>query len=126
MVNLLLIDDDTAYAQVVMRLLESHGYHVDYAPSALLGLRQAREFRPDIILIDMHLPDLDGKVVALQLCKYQVGKRIPLVAFTVDSGPKAKRIALSFGCDDLISKPIDPNLFPQQLDEIMSRMAPSS
>ncbi len=123
MVNLLLIDDDAAYAQVVTRILEAHDFRVTCAPNAFLGLQPARELRPDMILIDIHLPDLDGKIVALQLCKYQVAKRIPLIAFTVDSGAKARRLALSFGFDDFITKPVDPVQFPQQLKQILGQVS---
>ncbi len=76
MVNLLLIDDDAAYAQVIVKILEAHDFQVTHAPNAFLGLQQARALHPDMILIDMHLPDLDGKVVALQLCKFQVARRV--------------------------------------------------
>ncbi len=120
--KLLLIDDDAAYAQLITKILEAHDFHVTYVPDVLMGLQQARELRPDLILIDMHLPDLAGQIVALQLCKFQVAKRIPLIAFTLDAGAKARRLALSFGCDDLITKPVDPVLFPQQLRQILANV----
>jgi DNA-binding response OmpR family regulator len=94
---------------------------VHHAPNGLTGLRLARELRPALILVDMDLPDLEGKVVVAQLRGISELSGTPVVAFTAENSARAKRLALAFGCVDFISKPIDTRAFPSQLTQIIER-----
>jgi two-component system cell cycle response regulator DivK len=121
MVTLLLIEDDHNAARMVAKVLTPHGFEVHHAPNGLTGLRLAREVNPDIILVDMDLPDLEGKVVVSRLRGSPESARLPIVAFTAECSARAKRLALAFGCDSFISKPLDTRAFPEQLREIIAR-----
>lgn len=121
MVTLLLIEDDHNTARMVAKVLAPHGFEVHHAPNGLTGLRLARAVNPEIILVDMDLPDLEGKVIASQLRGSPESARLPIVAFTAENSARAKRLALAFGCDAFISKPIDTRTFPDQLREIITR-----
>ena len=113
MTDILLIEDDMKCARMVEKVLEPHGFTVYHAVNGLTGLQLARQANFALILLDMDLPDLDGKVVCVQL--RGTNKAVPIVAFTAENGAKAKRMALAFGCNHFISKPIDTRAFPQQL-----------
>src|SRR5258708_26239216 len=103
----LLIEDDPQTARLVQKILQARGIEVHHAANGFDGIKSAREKAPDIILVDMDLPDLDGKVVVLRL-RSILGYPLPLlVAFTAQSGAEAKKLALMIGCNDFISKPID-------------------
>jgi DNA-binding response OmpR family regulator len=119
MIKLLLIEDDAKCARMVEKILEPHGFEVHHVATGLGGIQLARQITPALILLDMDLPDLNGKVVCVQL-RTIVSKTTPVIAFTAENGAKAKRIALAFGCDDFISKPIDTRLFPHQLKQILN------
>ncbi len=119
MVTLLLIEDDHNAARMVAKVLTPYGFEVHHAPNGLSGLRLAREVDPDIILVDMDLPDLEGKVVVSRLRGATESARLPIVAFTAECSARAKRLALAFGCDAFISKPIDTRVFPDQIREVM-------
>lgn len=121
MVTLLLIEDDHNTARMVAKVLSPHGFEVHHAPNGLTGLRLAREINPEIILVDMDLPDLEGKVVVSRLRGAPDSARLPIVAFTAECSARAKRLALAFGCDAFISKPIDTRTFPEQLREVMTK-----
>jgi two-component system, cell cycle response regulator DivK len=123
MSTMLLIEDDRSVVRIVKGVLEQQGYTVCHAERGLTGLRIAREQRFDIILVDMDLPDLEGKVVVLQLRSGIVAKSTPIVAFTAETGAKAKRLALAVGCKEFISKPIDMSIFPHQIKQILNNEA---
>lgn len=121
MTTLLLIEDDRNAARMVSKILEPQGFVVHHAANGLSGLKLAREIHPQMILVDMDLPDLEGKVVVVQLRSEPNSGVIPIVAFTAENSARAKRLALAFGCDDFISKPIDTRTFPETLREIIRR-----
>jgi two-component system cell cycle response regulator DivK len=123
MFTLLLIEDDLRYAKMVEKILHPHDFVIHHAPTGLKGLQLAREVHPDIILVDINLPDLDGKVVALQLRNSTALKYVPVVAFTAEDSDRARRLAHGFGCDGFISKSIDTRTFPQQITEFIENFS---
>ncbi len=120
MATILLIEDDVVAARMVMKVLGAKGYTIKHVATGLEGLRLARELRPDLVLVDLGLPDLDGKVVALQLSHVLSAKSSAIVAFTAENGAKARRLALAYGCHDFISKPIDTRAFPEQVAKLLA------
>lgn len=121
MATLLLIEDDLNAARMVAKILTPFGFTVHHAANGLTGLKLAREIHPEIILVDMDLPDIEGKVVVTQLRGIPESARLPIVAFTAEASARAKRLALAFGCDAFISKPIDTRAFPDQVQQILTQ-----
>ncbi|MBN1679132.1 MAG: response regulator [Anaerolineae bacterium] len=115
MVTILIIDDDAQYVRLVKKLLGAHGHTVLSAGTALSGLKLAEGETIDLVLLDMDLPDLDGKVVATTLRTRPGMRNVPIVAVTAQMDGTARRLALAFGCDGFISKPIDTRLFSDQI-----------
>ncbi|MEP7288051.1 MAG: response regulator [Chloroflexota bacterium] len=120
MAIILLIEDNKDTARMVSKILEPHGHTVEHAPNGLEGLKMAREIHADLILCDMDLPDLEGKVVVNQLRALSNVGHIPIVAFTAENSARAKRLALMFGCNDFISKPIDTRTFPELIEQLIA------
>ena len=119
MLKLLLIEDDPVFANLVGRILELNGMDVCHVRDGKIGLQMVRELDPDAILVDMNLPDTDGKEIAFQLRKSARWEHTPIIALTGHAGDKVKRLAINFGCTDLISKPINPLTFPEQILKII-------
>ena len=113
MANILIIEDDPKFIRLVEKILTDH--HVIGAPTALVGLDLAEDQPVDLVLLDMDLPDLDGKVVATTLRQRSGMNDVPIVAVTAQSDSIARRLALAFGCDGFIPKPIDTREFPEQV-----------
>lgn len=124
--RILLIEDDLQCARLVRKVLEPNGYIIDHAPTALSGLKLARDTQPDIVLVDMDLPDLSGQATVVQLRGIVKGrsKPISITAFTAESGARAQRIAFGMGCDAFIAKPIDTRELPNTIDMIIKRRQP--
>ena len=122
MANILLIEDNVSSARLAIKVLERHGHNIRHVTTGLDGLQAAREFHPDLILVDLGLPDLDGKVVALQLRRSLPTASVMIVAFTAQTGDKARWLARAYGCDDFLIKPIDTRAFPDQIATLLRRI----
>jgi CheY-like chemotaxis protein len=120
MSTILLIEDNKDTARMVTKILEPKGYTVSHICTGLEGLKMARSLHPDLILLDMDLPDLDGKVVVNQMRADASLATTVIVAFTAENSPRAKRLAMSFGCNDFISKPIDTRTFPETIATLIA------
>jgi CheY-like chemotaxis protein len=109
---ILLVEDNQMNADMVIRLLESVNLKVRHVLRGLEGARMARQERPDLILMDFNLPDIDGRTLVLQLKKQLGGNAAPpIVAITARTGEREERIAQQFGCTAFISKPFVPDEF---------------
>lgn len=104
--RILLIEDDADNQEMVRFLLENAGFTVLTAHNGQHGLRLARQELPDLILLDLSMPELDGWSVAKKLKADPATKAIPLVALTAHTLPGDRRKALSAGCDGYIAKPM--------------------
>lgn len=105
MPRILIVEDNAANLKLAALLLAGEGYEVLQAENAEAGLRLAREAVPDLILMDVHLPGMDGLAAARLLKGDPLTKTIRIVALTAQamSGDREKTEAA--GCDDYISKP---------------------
>jgi CheY-like chemotaxis protein len=115
MKTILLLEDDPYEARLVIRLMERQGYRVLHAPDGESGLRLALGDAPDIVLLDLGLPDLDGQTVAAFLKSIPSLAQVPLVAVTAWPPDTARQMAEAYGCNGYISKPISPREFPGQV-----------
>jgi DNA-binding response OmpR family regulator len=119
--QIVLVEDDILSARMVIKILNAHGYDVTHAVTGLEGIQYTQLLRPNLVLVDLGLPDLDGKVVATQLQKAVEPAAGIVCAFTNETGAKAKRLALAYGCQFFISKPIDSRAFPGQIADLLNR-----
>ncbi len=119
---ILLIEDNQENADLMTQLLHSIGLEVKHFPSGFAGVRQARQERPDLILLDFNLPDIDGRNLVLVL--KQATRNVnppPIVAVTARSGSLEMALAERFGCSAFIAKPFDPERF---LDVVQHLLPP--
>ncbi|HLY28881.1 MAG TPA: response regulator [Aggregatilineales bacterium] len=123
MESLLLIEDDPQTARMVRRVLASEPYTFHHASTGLDGLKVARQVLPEIVLVDLNLPDLAGKPVMLQLRGRIFCPAATIIAFTAEDDARTRRVVRGMGCDDLIGKPIDTRTFVQQIKDIIKRKA---
>jgi two-component system cell cycle response regulator DivK len=106
MTKILMIEDMPDNAELVRRILSAAGYEVFHAPDAESGLEMAIAEQPDLILLDLGLPDYDGQTLAGWLLAEPQTARIPMVAFTAWPEETARQMAESYGCVGYIGKPI--------------------
>ena len=108
MPRILHIEDDPANRLLVRKLLTPAGIEVIDAADGLEGIRLARESRPDLVLVDIAIPGLDGYEVTLRLRSVPSLRRVPIVAITAEG---SRDTSLAVGCDGFLQKPIDARSF---------------
>ena len=97
------------------RVLESSGHQVIHADDGESGLKAAVEEMPDLILIDLGLPDIDGQTLVAFIKRIPELEDVPLVAVTAWPEDTAREMAQAYGCNGFISKPINTRAFPDQI-----------
>jgi signal transduction histidine kinase len=117
--KVLYIEDDAASQRLVQRLLNSYGYEVFVAADGLQGVTLAREVGPDIILVDINLPHIDGRSVTTRLRSIPNFFDLPIVAVTANNSPGNRELALAAGCTGFLTKPIDVDHFPEQIEAFL-------
>ena len=115
MSKILLVEDNEMNRDMLSRRLERRGYTVVVAIDGAEGLAMARAETPDLILMDMSLPVLDGWEAARQLKAAPETRRIPVIALTAHAMRGDREQALDAGCDDYDVKPVE---FPRLLAKI--------
>jgi len=113
--KVLYIEDNVENRTLVKRVLEVEGYVVLEADDGIDGLRIVREEAPDLVLIDINLPEIDGYEITTRLRRMEGLKNIPIVALTANVLKGDRERSLDAGCDGYIQKPIDVDLLPAQI-----------
>jgi two-component system cell cycle response regulator DivK len=105
MQTILYIEDNAQNMRLVRKILLHAGYNVLEAEDGLTGIRAAHESRPDLILLDINLPDIDGLEVAQRLRSSGMGS-VPIIALTANAMVGDRERLLSGGCDGYLPKPV--------------------
>ena len=115
MAKILLVEDNDLNRDMLSRRLERRGYQVIIAADGVQGETMARSESPDLILMDMSLPVMDGWELARRLKDDDTTRGIPILALTAHVMAGDREKALEAGCDDYDIKPIE---FPRLLSKI--------
>lgn len=107
MVKVLLVEDNELNRDMLSRRLAKRGYEVVMAIDGQQGVAMAVSEKPDIILLDMSLPVVDGWEAAQQIKANEASKGLPLIALTAHAMASDRERALLAGCDDFDTKPVE-------------------
>jgi CheY-like chemotaxis protein len=117
----LIIEDNEQNLYLMRFMLEKSGFIVHEARDGRNGILLAGTLRPDLILLDIQLPLLDGYAVATELRKDPALRGTPIIAVTSYAMPGDREKALAAGATDYIEKPINPSTFHEQVRGILCR-----
>ncbi len=115
--RILYVEDNFDNRLLIRRVLMAEGYEVIEAESGLRGLELAQTCRPDLVLMDINLPDIDGYECTARLRKLDTVKDVPILALTANVLEGDRQKALRSGCDGFIPKPVDIDELPGQIAE---------
>ncbi|MCA9916533.1 MAG: hybrid sensor histidine kinase/response regulator [Anaerolineales bacterium] len=121
--KILYIEDDPASRRLVQRVLDSKGYQVVVAADGLEGISMARQHLPNLILMDINLPSMDGREITTRLRSLPNFSDTPIVALTANHSPGNRELALAAGCTGFLTKPIDVTSFPGQVNAYLQGLA---
>jgi len=113
--KVLYIEDNFENRVLVKRVLEVEGYVVLEADDGPSGIRIAEQEAPDLILVDINLPEIDGYEVTAKLRQIPSLAHVPIVALTANVLKGDRERSLAAGCDGYIQKPVDVDLLPAQI-----------
>lgn len=108
--TVLIVDDDELASEALAWRLKRLGFHAVVADSGQTGLDAARSLQPDLVLLDLRLPDVDGLTVCRQLSDAAETCTIPIIILSAAEGPDLLRRCREAGCQFYLRKPYDPNV----------------
>jgi two-component system cell cycle response regulator DivK len=120
MTKILLVEDNEMNRDMLARRLERRGYQVVVALDGAQGLQLAQAETPDLILMDMSLPVLDGWEATRQLKSQPATQAIPIIALTAHAMSGDREKAMAVGCDDYDTKPVE---FSRLMEKIQALLA---
>ena len=119
--RILIIDDDVDTLRLVGLMLQRQGYQISAASNGSQGLSKAFEERPDLILLDVMMPDMDGFEVTRRLRKNPATATIPILMFTAKTQLDDKVTGFEVGADDYLTKPTHPTELQAHVKALLSR-----
>jgi CheY-like chemotaxis protein len=120
--RVLVVDDHPINLKLACDVMEHEGYLVDRAESAEAALACIARVRPDLILMDLGMPGMDGFALTRRLRADEATRRIPVVALTAFAMKRDEEKALEAGCDAYISKPIDTRTLPARIAALLESL----
>lgn len=116
MAHILIIEDILDNAELIQRVVEAKGHTTELAADGESALRLAAEHKPDLIVLDLGLPDIDGPTVLTQLRRIPDRAEIPVVAVTAWPEETARKVVAAYGCAGFLAKPI-------RIDDLVALLA---
>jgi two-component system, cell cycle response regulator DivK len=115
MKRILIIEDNEDNLYMIKFILEQNKFSVITAANGMEGFEKSITNRPDLILMDIQLPDMNGLEVTKMIRQSEIGNSIPIVALSSYAMTGDREKAVKAGCTDYIEKPIDPETFMDQI-----------
>jgi CheY-like chemotaxis protein len=118
--RILIIEDNLLNLELATDLLEANDFAVSSAPTAEEGLRLARESLPDLVLMDVGLPGMDGLCATRELKANPATRHLTVVGLTAHAMKGDEEIALRAGCDGYLTKPLDTRTFIESITRFIA------
>ena len=115
----LVIEDNADNMKLITFILEKNGYNTIRAENGTTGIELALKEKPDFVLLDIQLPDMDGTEVLKELRKSEIDGGIPIIPITSYAMSGDRERLIGAGCNGYIEKPIDPVTIMNQIKEII-------
>ena len=119
--RILYIEDNPENRMLMRRVLMAEGYDMEDAVDGQSGMQKAAESPPDLILMDINLPEIDGYEVTARLKQLPNMQGVPIIAVTANVMKGDREKTLAAGCDGYIQKPIDIDLLPSQIESFLKK-----
>jgi two-component system cell cycle response regulator DivK len=119
MKRVLVVEDNETNMYLIKFILEKNGYEVIEAGMGAIGVELAIKEKPDLILMDLQLPDIDGLEATKRIRASGADSEIPIIALTSFAMPGDREKALASGCTAYIEKPINPGTFIAEIQKYL-------
>lgn len=119
--TILYVEDNPENRMLIRRVLEADGFRVLLASSATEALQILQQERPDVMLVDVSMPDVDGYTLTTRVKSMPEFKQMPIVALTANVMRGEQERARQAGCDGYIPKPVDIDTLSAQIEHLLRR-----
>jgi DNA-binding response OmpR family regulator len=119
--RVLLIDDEPFYFKLISPILNKAGYELEYAKTGRKGLEIIPHYNPDMVIVDLRLPNMDGFQIIQRLRHDPNFSHIPVIFITAETNQDEKLKAFELGADDYFVKPFQPEELVARLDTLARR-----
>ncbi len=119
--TILYVEDDPNNRTLIRRILGAEGYTVHEAANASIAMETLKSLKPDLILMDINMPDVDGYTLTAKIRAIPEMRSVPIVALTANVMKGDMERSLQAGCDGYIQKPIDIDSIAAQVQRFMKR-----
>lgn len=119
--TILYVEDNPENRMLIRRVLEADGFRVLLASNATEALQILQQERPDVMLVDVSMPDVDGYTLTTRVKSMPEFERLPVVALTANVMRGEHERARQAGCDGYIPKPVDIDVLSEQIERFMRR-----
>src|SRR3954447_26528420 len=117
--RILVVDDDAELIELISFNLKHAGYSIGTASNGVDAIKKARSLEPDLIVLDVMMPELDGFAVCEILRRDSATAFIPIMMLTALSSELGRLAGLGSGASDFVTKPFSPRLLVQRIDELL-------
>ncbi len=119
--TVLYVEDNPENRMLIRRVLEAEGFRVVLAANATEALQILQQENPQIVLMDISMPDVDGYTLTARIKSTPGFEKLPVIALTANVMRGEQERALKAGCDGYIQKPVDIDLLSQQIESFLQR-----
>ena len=118
--KILIIEDDPSFSRAINHIVEKEGYDVSTASNGMTGLRMVKENQPDLLILDVMLPGLDGLEICSQLRAEEITATMPIIMLSAKGQETDKTTGLSVGANEYLTKPVDRALLLEKITSLLA------
>jgi DNA-binding response OmpR family regulator len=118
--KILIIEDDPSFLRAVSHIVEKEGYEVITATNGMTGLRMAKEENPDLLILDVMLPGIDGFEIASRLRGEPPTDELPIIMLSAKGQDADKTTGLNVGVNEYLTKPVDRALLLEKITSLLA------
>jgi len=119
--KVLIIEDDPSFSRAVSHIVEKEGYSVITASNGITGLRMAKEDKPDLLILDVMLPGVDGFEICSRLRNEPQTTKLPIIMLSAKGQEADKTTGLKVGADVYLTKPVDRAVLLEKLTSLLAK-----
>jgi len=119
--KILIIEDDPSFSRALNHIVEKEGYDVIAASNGMTGLRMAKEDKPDLLILDVMLPGLDGFEICNRLRHDPPTANLPIIMLSAKGQEADKTTGLKVGANEYLTKPVDRAVLLEKLTSLLAK-----
>jgi two-component system alkaline phosphatase synthesis response regulator PhoP len=121
--KILIVEDDPSFSRAVSHIIEKEGYDVISASNGLTGLRMAKEDKPDLLILDVMLPGLDGFEICSRLRADPQTAKLPIIMLSAKGQEADKTTGLKLGASEYLTKPVDRAVLLEKITALLAKQS---